>query len=73
MNEFQHRVFNKYYDEHPDEFWDDLKQEACRVSIPKQYVSKVCSYAYREGHSHGYSEVYLTLLGVAEIFAHDEI
>lgn len=36
--------------------------------IPSRYRDKVFDYAYREGHSSGYSEVYNYLLDLVEIF-----
>lgn len=45
-----------------------IREESGLNYIPVQYRDKVYSYAYSEGHSNGYYEVYNKLLSLVEIF-----
>ena len=45
-----------------------IKEETGFNSIPEQYQAKVWSYAWREGHSSGYSEVSNILRDLISIF-----
>lgn len=47
---------------------DLIKEESGLNEIPEQYRAKVYSYAYQQGHSSGYSEVYNYLLDLVGIF-----
>jgi hypothetical protein len=45
-----------------------IKEDSGLNDIPEQYRDKVYSYAYQQGHSSGYSEVYNYLLDLVDIF-----
>lgn len=47
---------------------DFIRKESGLTEIPKQYQDKVYSYAYQQGHSYGYCEVFNILLNLVEIF-----
>jgi hypothetical protein len=52
-----------------DEFVTDLRAYLLAEGVPEQYVGKVISKAWEDGHSSGYSEVFNCALGLAEIFS----
>lgn len=43
-------------------------KEAGMNTVPEQYREKVWSFAWREGHSNGFSEVYCYLCDLVDIF-----
>ena len=47
---------------------DMIKEDSGLNTIPEQYRDKVYSYAYQQGHSSGYGEVYNYLLDLVDIF-----
>lgn len=47
---------------------DKIKEDSGLNEIPEQYRVKVYSYAYQQGHSSGYGEVYGCLIELVEIF-----
>lgn len=49
-------------------FMTDLKAEALALGVPEIYADKVCTKAWEDDHSFGYSEVYNCLVGLSEIF-----
>ena len=45
-----------------------IGEESGLNSIPEQYRTKVYGYAYEQGHSRGYSEIYNYLCSLVDIF-----
>ncbi len=45
-----------------------MKDESGLLTIPKQYQDGVYSYAWNQGHSYGYAEVYGHLVELVKIF-----
>lgn len=53
------------------EFREKRYEEECDkilLEVPEKYRKKLKEYAYREGHSGGWSEVYNCLLDLVDIF-----
>ena len=47
---------------------DKIKEDSGFNNIPEQYRNKVYSYAYSQGHSSGYGDVFNYLCDLVEIF-----
>lgn len=53
------------------EFREKRYEQECDkelLKIPEKYREKVKAYAYQEGHSSGWSEIYNYVLDLVEIF-----
>jgi hypothetical protein len=63
---------NDLYNQESNRVWslleEKIKEDSGLNDIPKQYRDKVYSYAYQQGHSSGYGEVYNYLIDLVNIF-----
>ena len=68
-----YRYKNDFYREESSKLYalliDKIKEDSgLNDIVPKQYRDKVYSYAYEQGHSSGYGEVYGYLVDLVNIF-----
>lgn len=53
------------------QFREDARAYAIEQGVPEQYVSKVVSRAWEDGHAHGFEEILNCMYGLIEIFNAD--
>ena len=61
-------AYNQREHEVVTEFMTDLKAWMVEQGVPQQYVSKLASKAWEDGHAHGFSEILNVSYGLVEIF-----
>lgn len=64
----QQKTFSCVQSEIDSVFEQYIREKSGLNTIPEQYRDKVYSYAYQQGHSSGYCEVYNYLLELVYIF-----
>ncbi len=68
----EYETNNDFYESESKRLYDILddiiREDSGLNGIPEQYRDKVYSYAYENGHSSGYIEIYNYLLDLVEIF-----
>lgn len=74
--DFERNVYDRYYDHMnvidngsgTSEFLDDAREYALKCNVPEQYVDRIISKAWQDGHAYGHSSVYNELEGLIYIF-----